>query len=344
MYRPSVELAVRRTTGCGGQATPGPLVSTVSVIICAYTERRWTDLLAAVASVQSQHSQVHEIVVVIDHNDQLMAQAQVALPSVTVIANAEERGLSGARNTGIARATGAILAFLDDDAAARPDWLERLVAPFDDDNVLGVGGAAVPVWAGAPPAWFPAEFLWVVGCSYTGMPTQVAEIRNLMGCNMAFRSNVFAEVGGFRPGIGRVGRRPVGCEETELCIRARQHFRGGTFIFRPDAAVCHRVPEERSRPGYFRARCYAEGISKALVSRCVGTGDALSSERAYVLRTLPVGIVRRLRSRSGGPARFRQAFAIVAGVGVTAAGYFAGRISSRSDSFQPVQPVVRESL
>lgn len=308
----------------------------VSVVVCAYTEDRWDDLLAAVASVERQQQRADEIVVVIDHNQRLLERALATLTSCVVLPNSSERGLSGARNTGIARAAGTIVVFLDDDAAAEAGWLERLVAPFADADVMGVGGAAVPVWAGGRPSWFPAEFDWVVGCSYVGMPGELAEIRNLMGCNMAFRRSVFDEVGGFRPGIGRVGKRPVGCEETELCIRARQHFAAGTFLFQPGAVVRHRVPAERSRPRYFWSRCYAEGLSKALVSRCVGAGDALASERTYVSRTLPAGIGRRLRSRAAGGARLRQSAAIVAGAGVTAAGYVAGRVRSRSTTVAAV--------
>ncbi|MGH9010562.1 MAG: glycosyltransferase family 2 protein, partial [Acidimicrobiia bacterium] len=211
----------------------------VSVVICAYTEERWDDLLEAVQSVGNQEPQALETIVVIDHNDALYGRALVALDGCTVITNSEERGLSGARNTGITAAKGDIIIFLDDDAAAEPGWIARLVAPFQDERVLGVGGSAVPVWAGGAPDWFPTEFNWVVGCSYTGMPDRLAEIRNLMGCNMAFRREVFEAVGGFRSGIGRVGKRPVGCEETELCIRARQHFPRGVFLFDPEAVVRH---------------------------------------------------------------------------------------------------------
>ena len=43
-----------------------------------------------------------------------------------------------------------------------------------------------------------------------------------MGCNMSFRREVFERIGGFAEEIGRIGKNPLGCEETELCIRARQ--------------------------------------------------------------------------------------------------------------------------
>ncbi len=70
-------------------------------------------------------------------------------------------------------------------------------------------------------------------------------------------------VGGFKDGIGRVGRTPLGCEETELSIRARAAT-GGRIVQMPDAKVEHRVSADRTRWLYFRRRCWAEGLSKAV--------------------------------------------------------------------------------
>ncbi len=97
----------------------------ISVIICAYTQERWHDLVAAVESVRRQSVLPHEIIVVIDHNARLLEQVRVHIPDVIVTENYEPRGLSGARNSGIAMAQGALIAFLDDDTIAEPDWLVR---------------------------------------------------------------------------------------------------------------------------------------------------------------------------------------------------------------------------
>jgi GT2 family glycosyltransferase len=304
----------------------------LSVVICAYTEARWDALVAAVASMRDQTVSPEEIIVVIDHNDALLARARAALPGATVIANERALGLSGARNSGIAAARGEIVAFLDDDAVAAPDWLARLAAGYRDARVLGVGGAIVPRWSGAAPAWFPAEFGWVVGCSYLGQPEATAPVRNLIGANMSARRDLFEAVGGFSDALGRVGTLPLGCEETELCIRARQHWPGRHFLHEPGASVAHLVPEARARWAYFRARCFAEGLSKARVARLVGTDDGLASEWAYTLRVLPGGVLRGvadglLRRESAG---FARAAAIVAGFACTVAGYAVGVARERS--------------
>lgn len=298
-----------------------------SVIVCAYTENRWDELCAAVNSLQRQSLAPREIILVIDHNPALCQRARqhFAAVGVSVIENRDERGLSGARNSGIASASGDILAFMDEDATAAPDWLETLAVGYADPHVLGVGGAIVPVWASGRPAWFPDEFDWVVGCTYRGMPNTVTPVRNLIGCNMSFRRAVSDANGGFRNGIGRVGTHPVGCEETEYCIRANQRFPGQHFLYAPSARVFHNVPASRANWRYFRSRCYAEGLSKALIARFIGRSSGLSSETSYVMRALPLGVLRGLARLR--PSGFASAAAIISGLVLTTLGYAVGTVT-----------------
>jgi glycosyltransferase involved in cell wall biosynthesis len=298
----------------------------VSVVICAYTQERWQDLIAAVESVQHQTLLPCEIVVVIDHNPQLLQLARANLLGTVVIENQNTQGLSGARNSGLAIARGAFIAFLDDDATAEKDWLELLYRSCQDSDVLGVGGTVEPHWLSRQPVWFPREFYWVLGCTYQCLPEQPMVVRNPFGGCTCYRMELFEVVGGFRSEIGRVGKRPLGCEETELCIRARQHWPQKKFLYEPRAKIHHRIPFSRTTWRYFRSRCYAEGLSKAVVTKFVGAGDGLSTERTYMLRALPYGVWRGLvdgfvRLDFTGLLR---AGAIIAGLGFTIAGYITG--------------------
>ena len=304
---------------------------TVSVVICAYTLERWAQIVAAVASVRRQSAPAHEIILAVDHNPDLADRAREELPEVVVTESGETSGLSGTRNSGVALAHGELIAFLDDDAIAEPEWLERLVAAYDAPEVLGVGGAVDPSWEGGRPRGFPPEFDWVVGCTYRGLPERTAPVRNLIGANMSVRREVLERVGGFRPGVGRVGRLPSGCEETELCIRASQRLRGGRFVYEPQARVLHSVPASRAGWCYFGSRCFAEGVSKARVASWRGPADALASERSYVIGTLPRGLLRdgRAAARGDGGALVRMA-AIAVGLLVTTAGYVTGSLRIRA--------------
>jgi GT2 family glycosyltransferase len=302
---------------------PGVVPSvSVTVVICAYTLERWGEIQAAVHSTRQQSAPVHEVVLVADHNDELLDRARTAFPDVVSVPNTGPQGLSGARNTGVRTATGVVVAFLDDDAAAADDWVERLIDAYRDHQVIGVGGGVVPAWGAPRPAWFPDEFLWVVGCSYEGLPVARAEVRNPIGANMSFRRAVFEVAGGFDPAMGRSGKDAAGCEETEFSIRARRSAPGARILLEPAALCHHRVSSDRVTRRYFRRRCRAEGRSKALVSRLAGADQALDSERRYVLKTLPRGVARGLwalvRGDLSGGAR---AWAIVEGTVLTTVSY-----------------------
>jgi len=306
-------------------ADPSPRVS---VVVCTYTDDRWAQLCATIRSLTAQTAPPAQIVVVVDHNEGLAARARAALPDVDVVENTGPRGLSGARNTGIDASSGGIVAFIDDDAVADQRWIERLCAPFDSTTVVGSGGVAFPDWARVRPPWFPAEFDWVVGCTYRGMPTSTARIRNPIGCNMAFRRVVFETVGGFRSDLGRIGAVPVGAEETELSVRIADQLPLSRIVHVPDAVVHHAVPEARSTIHYFLRRCYGEGISKAALGRIAGRTDTLGTEWSYVARTLPSGVMigighALLRRDPWGVAR---AGAIVLGLALGAAGFMVGNL------------------
>jgi glycosyltransferase involved in cell wall biosynthesis len=291
-------------------------------VICAFTAERWQAIAAALESVASQTAPADRVVLVIDHNPDLLTRARERWPDVAVIENAGVQGLSDARNSGVAACGGDIVAFLDDDAVAPRDWLERLTARYDNPDVIAVGGAVRPHWLSRRPRWFPAEFDWVVGCSHSGMPKELAPVRNLIGAGMSFRRSVLTETGGFRSELGRVGTRPVGCEETEMCIRARERWPDAVVLYDPSAVVDHDVPDARATLHYFLARCWFEGRSKSVLARLAGQGDALSSERTYTSQTLPAGVRRGLRdSARGDLAGAARATMIVVGLLATTAGY-----------------------
>jgi GT2 family glycosyltransferase len=299
-----------------------------SVVVCVYTDRRWTDIEDCVASLLDQSVPPAEILMVVDHNDALLERAEEAFPAVRVFENSSARGLSGARNTAIAVAAHDIVAFIDDDAVPDASWCERLLAAFGDDTVVAVGGRALARWDDGPPAWFPGEFNWVVGCSWIGLPTSAVAVRNVIGCNMAFRRDVLRSVGEFRTDVGRIGTLPVGCEETELCIRIGQSMPGAIILFDPEIVVEHHVTADRRTFRYFFSRCWAEGLSKAHISRSVGSVDATKDERAYMLRTLPRGVATAMRSslRDRRPIEVARAAAILVGVVTTAASYGTHRV------------------
>jgi GT2 family glycosyltransferase len=307
--------------------SPNPGFPTISVVVCSYTEDRWDRLMAALDSVRAQTHPPQQTIVVVDYNMDLYKRLIFTVPDVVIVENSGPKGLSGARNTGAAVAKAKVVAFLDDDAEAAPDWLERLAAMYDDPDVLAVGGKVEPRWEASRPGYFAEELDWIVGCTYRGMPKVAAEVRNVIGANMSFRADVLDRVGGFNPSLGRQDTLPLGCEETELCIRAVLGSPGSRVVYEPAALVHHHVPAERGTFRYMLSRSWSEGISKAQVSRIVGHKRALGPERRYVRQILPravfAGTLDWIRGKD--PAGLSRAGAILAVLAVTAAGYLRGR-------------------
>jgi hypothetical protein len=303
----------------------------VTVVICAYTLGRWPQTKAAVASVLAQRPAPAQMLLIIDHNSELATLARAELPGITVLDSAGEPGLSGARNTGLKAATEPVTAFLDDDAEAQPGWLAALIEPYHDADVAGSGGGVWPRWGIPRPGWLPPEYDWVVGCSYVGLPTVSAAVRNPIGANMSFRTQLALDAGGFSGDIGRVGTVPRGCEETELAIRvtAQDHL---TVMYVPAAGVDHHVGPERTRFRYFVRRCWHEGRSKAVVVGLVGASSGLSRERRQAAVVIPAAIRRDLASLLRGQAAGgKRIAASVIGLGVSAAGYAVGRLRQTRD-------------
>jgi glycosyltransferase involved in cell wall biosynthesis len=307
--------------------------SSVTIVVCSYTVDRWATLRVAIAEASNQITCNDELLVVIDHNDELLALCRERLGDLAIVLpNRRKRGLSGARNTALDEAHGSIIVFLDDDAIPLDGWLDALRAPYTDKCIYGVGGFAKPRWLDGQPRWFPEEFLWVVGCSHRGLPSDPHPVRNLFGANMSFRSAAFDYVGGFAEQLGRIGERLLGCEDTEFAIRLSKANPEAVILYEPSSKVEHHIAQQRASVKYFIRRCWAEGISKAEVARRVGRSKALSAELQYALRVLPKGVWNGLHdSASGDLWGAARSVAIVLGLAATAAGYCAGTVSRPSN-------------
>ena len=280
---------------------PQLLGRSASAIVCAYTFDRWALTARAIESLLRQSRFLCEILLIIDNNDRLhdtFADYYSSRPGslvVQVMKNERTPGLSGARNTGISKAKGDFIVFLDDDALAEDDCIAALLSPYRaDPTVQATGGAATMCTTAPVPKWWPPEYNWVVGCTYVGLPLTSSEVRNVMGCNMSVRTQTARTLGGFAETMGRVGELPVGCEETDLCIRIAQQMPNAKIIYEPKAIAEHFVPARRLTARYFLSRCFYEGRSKALLSERVGPTASLKSEQEYIRVTLRRAVVRNI--------------------------------------------------
>ncbi len=203
----------------------------------------------------------------------------------------EERGLSHARNRGIAEARGALIAFADDDARVTPTWLSTYVDAFAREPGVSVLGSKVElVHTVARPDWVEDWLLPYLGAFDRGdAPRPLDALDGPRGGNMVFRREVFDAIGGFSPAFGRRPGSLISLEEVEICARAEAAgFRLG---YVPGAPLLHLVEAVRYRDDWFRRRLHWQGRSLAMF-------DAVRGGRWRLLARLP-GQLRRALVRFG---------------------------------------------
>jgi GT2 family glycosyltransferase len=239
----------------------------VSVVVCTYNgSRTLRDCLEGVARLQYPD---FETIVVDDGSTD--RTAEIAREYDVRLIRTPNRGLSNARNIGLAAATGTIVAYLDDDAWPDPHWLQYLAATFGTTDHAGVGGPNIPPPGAGPVAECIAHAPG--GPVHVLLSDQVAE--HIPGCNMAFRRDRLEAIGGFDPQFRVAG------DDVDVCWRLQQ--RGWTLGFHPAAMVWHR-PRSSVRD-FWKQQCgygNAEGVlQKKWPEKYNGTGQLSWAGRIY---------------------------------------------------------------
>ena len=277
----------------------------VSVVVCTYSMDRYDDFTEAVESALAQTHEPVEVVLVVDGNREVYNRVVDRFgdrDDVVTHCNEENRGLSFSRTKGVELSSGDVIAFLDDDAIAEPDWVEALVDGYEQTEAIAVGGRMVPEWVAGKPSFLPEEFYWLIGANYEERLEPWSEVRNTLGSNMSFRRIVFETVGGFDEGVGLTGDDQIQAEETELAMRMYDEFDKG-MLYVPDAVVAHKVFEYRTDPIWLLRRAFWQGYSKRAVEK-IGSDGPSNEEAAFLkhltLEAIPRRTLRIIRSPSIG--------------------------------------------
>ena len=212
------------------------------------------------------------------------------------------------------------MAFLDDDATAAPDWVEQLAGAAGILISSAQVAARCRVGSARGRRGFPMSSSGS-SAARTGARRPEGRVRNIYGGCFCIRREVFDELGGFLIELGRVGSKLISVEETELCIRAGRRWPDRGFSTTPTQSS-NMTFRATDRLAYFRKRCFAEGVSKARLTRLVGSGAGLASERRMPRRALPAGVAGEIGSDCFGSSRLGSgARCDLGGTGTTPAGY-----------------------
>jgi glycosyltransferase involved in cell wall biosynthesis len=293
----------------------------VSVVLCTYDPALYDAFREAAESVLAQTYDDRELVIVVDGNEDLAAQVEAEYggrEDVTTYCNDTNRGLLESRNTGAQLASGEVVAFIDDDAVADPDWLAELVDTYERHDALATGGRMVGQWVAGRPRFLPAEFYFLVGVTHRGFANGSGEVRNTNGSNISVRREVFEELGGFDSAIGgRKGDSHLQGGETELCERLRCEYGEGVW-YTPSAVVSHKVFAYRTDPVWLARRAFWQGYSKRAMAVLVpGSGTEESDFLSRLATEFVPGRIQRLLAAPtvGRAERLCVLLALVACVG-----------------------------
>jgi O-antigen biosynthesis protein len=227
-----------------------------SVVICTY--HRGVRLSEAILSVVRQSIPQTSYEVIIVNNDPADTMVSDIVNEVRLSRFAQHpeqlreiscpfRGISFARNAGIAEARGKIVSFLDDDAAAFPDWLEQVDRAASAFPLAGVIGGSILLDIPKPrPYWLREGW----GHYWSHFQVDYREPRIAedwgsypWGANWSALRQALLEIGGFRTKYGRSGSDFAGGEEVVAAFLIRRL--GYEVVVAPAAQVCHKPGKER---------------------------------------------------------------------------------------------------
>lgn len=279
----------------------------ISAIICTYNRAGY--LGAAIASLLKQTYSNYEIIVVDNastDDTKAVVEAYLPHPHLTYVYEGT-LGLSAARNRGAAIARGSILAYLDDDAEASPQWLAALTEAFADHPQAAIAGGAVSlIWPleHTPPRWLSPALSESLGAYDLGTGIQLIADpgQTPRGLNYAVKKSFLEFTGGFDPQLGRVGKNLLSNEELHLTQQALAS--GFEVLFVPQARVAHNVAPERLHRSWFLRRSWWQGISECYREQVTHTltRQRLKTRGLCLLR----GLVKALKSWQDPALRFEN--------------------------------------
>ena len=253
-------------------------VSSVTILICTYNcAPLLRETLAAMQEMTQPDGCAIDIIVVDNNSSDNTAAVvtQVSTHARFAITLLQERrqGKSFALNTGLAVASGDILALTDDDVIPAADWLVRMVDDFRTEDVTFVFGKVLPRWSATPPPELltrPAQAIWgpLAIVDYGDEPQHYrvdsTGQRLPIGANLAFIRSALVAIGGWRTDLGKVNNTLISGEDHEIFMRIRRLglYRG---YYDPELRVRHYVPAARLTRRYFRRWFYWSGKTHALM-------------------------------------------------------------------------------
>ena len=280
-------------------------------------------LMGALDSVRTQTVPPKQTIVVVDYNVDLYKRLIFTVPDAVIVGERRAQGPLRRPEHGTAVAKAEIVAFLDDDAEAAPDWLERLAVLYDDPDVLAVGGLVEPLWEAGRPGYFAKELDWIVAARTGGCPrSPPRSATSLARTCPSFRCARPCRRLNTRSGA-RMRSRSAPRDRTVHPRRDPSARIPGVLRARSVVPTTFRL--ERGTLRYMLAPLLGRRIPKAQVSRVVGRKRRRPLDRATFGSSCPGQYLRVRCGLRRGPGRTRPAGGLVRSARGRAPGYVRAR-------------------
>jgi glucosyl-dolichyl phosphate glucuronosyltransferase len=237
----------------------------ISVLICTYNRAEILSFCLDSFIRQTADPELFEVIVVdnnsADHTRRVVESFSGKIRHLRYVLE-EQVGLSHARNRGYQEARFDWVSYVDDDAKAHSDFIQRALMVIKEYNFDGLGGICSPWYLETKPKWIPDEF----GKSpkfleQTGL---LSPNNHIQGMIMAFKKQCLIDVGGFNPDLGMSGESVGYGEENELQDKMRErNFKIG---FDPFWRVDHLVAPYKFTLRWHFKRQYAKGRAARILN------------------------------------------------------------------------------
>lgn len=255
----------------------------ISVVICTYNRAKFIGEALDSLAKQTLLPDLFEIVIVNNNStddteaickDFINNQADLNIQYVVET----NQGLSYARNRGIAVSKHPIITYIDDDAYAKPDFLQHIFDFFiQNPDTVGLGGRVIPRYEIKEPEWMnPYLDGFVAKLDKGEEQLKFSANEYPVGCNMTYIKEILQKVGGFN------NKLKWRADDKYIGIKVREH--SDQVYYLPQLAVEHSIDAYRTSDENFKKFCLKFGNEEAIRVKDIGTWSYLKKGIEYLFK------------------------------------------------------------
>ena len=270
----------------------------VSVVICTYNRAKFIGEALDSLANQTLSTDLFEIIIV--NNNCTDATEDICTKFINDHSELDinyvietNQGLSFARNRGIRESKYPIITYIDDDAYAKSDFLERIVTFFSDHpKAVGVGGKVIPRYEIEEPEWMNTYLDGFVAKMDKGDTLSKFKSNEYpVGCNITYTKDILMKVGGFN------NKLKWRADDKYIGIQVREH--SDEVYYHPGLAVEHSIDAYRTSDENFKKFCLKFGNEESIRVRDIGAIAFISKTIEFLFKLLGSAILFALFTIKG---------------------------------------------